>query len=486
MVSKYLPICLVAGEFTVDGDQMQSFIMTTFVIIMAFSLINLLISLSIYASSRRPLYARTGLFWFTLIINFFIQSQAQEGEFLIILGVGFSLVPLNFLAYACLFFSGVAYPGRILVPLSIFSLIVTLALKDLPISFTLKALPFSIATAVPLLYTVYIYLFKKRERTTKLMYVNAVVLSLVSVHCFNFAFFRMEPEAQLWGWPVAYGLYQILAMLIPAMTLEFYHDEEQSRLKMEVEKRTKELEIKNQDLNTLAKENQMLLNILVHDISNPIQVIMGFGNKLSPQNLPQDMHKGHDRFKRALESMYETLRTVREYHGAKLGKIIPTLKIVSIVEPIMECISLYEDKIEEKKIKLILDKENGKNILLKTDASWIKNQIFANIISNAIKFSPVGGVILITFSKMDESVKIRVRDHGVGISSELKEYIFSATKATTKLGTSGEKGIGLGMPIVKEYVDRLGGKIEILNLEPGEKGTCFELEFKIYEESKAA
>ncbi|OYZ23306.1 MAG: hypothetical protein B7Y39_05220 [Bdellovibrio sp. 28-41-41] len=467
---------------------MQSFVMTTFVIILAFSFINLLVSLSIYASSRRPLYARTGLFWLTLIINFFIQSQAQNGEFLIILGVGFSIIPLNFLAYASLFFSGAAYPSRILIPLSIVSLILTFAIKDLPISFTLKALPFSIATALPLLYTVYIYLLKKRERTTKLMYVNAVVLTLVSMHCFNFAFFRMEPEAQLWGWPVAYGLYQILAMLIPAMTLEFYHDEEQSRLKMEVEKRTRELEIKNQDLNTLAKENQMLLNILVHDISNPIQVIMGFGNKLSLEKLPADLHKKHQRFTRALEAVFETLRTVREYHGAKLGKIVPTLKVVSVVEPIMECISLYEDKIKEKNIQMVFNQEEGKDILLKTDVSWIKNQIFANIISNAIKFSPVGGVINITFrlSRVDESVKIRVRDYGVGISNELKEYIFSASKVTTKLGTSGEKGTGLGMPIAKEYVDRLGGKIEILNLEPEEKGTCFELEFKTYDESKAA
>lgn len=467
---------------------MQSFVMTTFLIIIGFSLINLLMSLSIYALSRRPLYARTGWFWLALIVNFLIQSQAQNSEFLIILGVGFSIVPLNFLAYASLFFSGAAYPKRILFPLSIASLILTLAIKDLPISFTLKALPFSVATAVPLLYTVYIYLFKKRERTTKLMYVNAVVLFLVAIHCFNFAFLRMDPDAQLWGWPVAYGLYQILAMLIPAMTLEFYHHEEQSRLKMEVEKRTKELEIKNQDLNTLAKENQMLLNILVHDISNPIQVIMGFGHKLSPQMLPAEMHKSHERFKRALDAMFETLRTVREYHGAKLGKIVPTLKVVSVVEPIMECISLYEDKIKEKNIQLVFNQEDGKDILLKTDASWVKNQIFSNIISNAIKFSSVGGTIEITFrlSRVDTSVKIRVRDYGVGISKELKEYVFSPTKATTKLGTSGENGTGLGMPIVKEYVDRLGGKIEILNLEPEERGTCFEVEFKTYEDRKAA
>lgn len=458
---------------------MQSFVMTTFVIIMAFSFINLLVSLTIYAISKRSLYARTGLFWLALIINFFIQSQAQAGERLIILGFGFSIIPLNFLAYASLYFCGAIYPKKIFFTLSLASLFVTLLLQDLPISFTLKALPFSFASAAPMAYTVYMYIKTRREKTTPLMWVNAIVLALFVIHCFNFAFFRMVPEAQFWGWPVAYGLYQLLAMLIPAMTLEFYHNEEQGRLKSEVEKRTRELEIKNQDLNSLAKENQMLLNILVHDISNPIQVIMGFSGKLVPEKLPEELHRGNERFKRALESMFETIKTVREYHGAKVGKIIPTLSPVSLVPPMKECISLFEEKMKEKSLKLVIDYGGTENTKILTDTSWVKNQIFSNILSNAIKFSQPNGKIEITFRHESEFIKIRIRDFGSGISKEVKDNIFSPNRATTKLGTSGEKGTGLGMPIVKEYVDRLDGKIEIVDLGDQEPGTCFELEFKI-------
>lgn len=115
----------------------------------------------------------------------------------------------------------------------------------------------------------------------------------------------------------------------------------------------------------------------------------------------------------------------------------------------------------------------------------MKNQIFSNIISNAIKFSPIGGKIDISFQKINDNIKIHIRDFGAGISKEVKEHIFSATKSTTMLGTSGEKGTGLGMPIVKEYMDRLGGKIQILDLPPDQNGTCFELEFQLYE-TKAA
>lgn len=454
---------------------MQSFIMTTFTIIMVFSLINMIVSFTLFATSKRHLYVRTGLFWLSLIINFFIQSQAQEGESTIVLGFGFSVIPLNFLAYASLFFCGIAYPKKILIPLSVTSLIVTLLIMHLSIPFTLKALPFSFASAVPLAYTVYQYYLHRKEKTTKLMIVHGIVLFLFCIHCFNFAFFRMAPEAQLWGWPVAYGLYQLLAMLIPAMTLEFYHNEEQGRLKLEVEKRTQEIQ-------SLAKENQMLLNIMMHDLSNPIQLILGFSSKLNPSKLPPELNGSYERFKRGLDAMFETLRSVREFQVAKMGKVTPSLKVVSLVEPLKQCLLLYEDRIEEKQINVIVDYSQAKNTYIKTDSSWIKNQIFANIISNAIKFSPKGGEIRISFERDLDSIKIRFRDYGSGIPKDVRESIFSPYKVTTKLGTSGEKGTGLGMPIVKEYIDRLNGKIQILDLKDSEKGTCFELEFKLHDE----
>lgn len=453
---------------------MQSFVMTTFIIIMAFSLINMIVSFTLYATSKRSLYLRTGLFWSSLIVNFFIQSQAQGSEPLIVLGFGFSIIPLNFLAYVSLFFCGASYPKKILIPISITSLVLTVMIMDLSIPFTLKALPFSVASAAPLAYTVYMYYKNRKKMLTKMMLVQGIILFLFCIHCFNFAFFRMVPEAQFWGWPVAYGLYQALAMLIPAMTLEFYHNEEQGRLKLEVERRTQEIQ-------ALAKENQMLLNIMMHDLANPIQLIRGFANKLTPNTISPELYNSHERFKRGLESMFETLKSVREFQVAKLGKVVPTLKMIRIVDPLKQCLLLYEDRIAEKNINVIVDYNDSQDIYIQADISWIKNQIFANIISNAIKFSPIGGDVKISFLRDIDSIKIRFRDYGSGIPKDIKENIFSPYKATTKLGTSGEKGTGLGMPIVKEYIERLNGKIQILELKEPEKGTCFELEFKVYD-----
>ena len=63
-------------------------------------------------------------------------------------------------------------------------------------------------------------------------------MALYIIHCFNFAFFRMVPEAQMWGWPVAYALYQILASIMPVTSLEYFHRGEKRRLNSLVKNRT--------------------------------------------------------------------------------------------------------------------------------------------------------------------------------------------------------------------------------------------------------
>jgi len=232
---------------------MQTLIATTFIIILAFSFINMSLNAFIFFSSRRPIYSHIGLFWLSLIINFFVQSQAQEGEFRIILSYGFTTIPLSLLAYVSLRFSGDRYPKKWLLPLVPVSVLVTVLIKDLNISFTAKATPFAFTAAIPLFYVVYVFNLKNRRKTTPLMKFHSLVLLLLALHSFNFAIFRMDPEAQLWGWPVAYALYQLLAALIPALTLDLYHSEEQTRLQGIIAGLTQDLKAAHQQALTSEK-----------------------------------------------------------------------------------------------------------------------------------------------------------------------------------------------------------------------------------------
>ena len=92
--------------------------------------------------------------------------------------------------------------------------------------------------------------------------------------------------------------------------------------------------------------------------------------------------------------------------------------------------------------------------------------IIINLISNAIKFTPKGGVIevnsqLVNNKNNEKYVEISVKDNGIGITPEIQSKLFNITESHSTQGTEKEKGTGLGLIICKEFVEKHGGKIWI-------------------------
>jgi signal transduction histidine kinase len=85
--------------------------------------------------------------------------------------------------------------------------------------------------------------------------------------------------------------------------------------------------------------------------------------------------------------------------------------------------------------------------------------ILRNLLTNAIKFTPENGNIVVSTFNHHDHVEIAVRDTGVGIGKEDMEYIFRIDRKTTTLGTDKEKGSGLGLILCKEFIEKHGGKI---------------------------
>jgi signal transduction histidine kinase len=87
--------------------------------------------------------------------------------------------------------------------------------------------------------------------------------------------------------------------------------------------------------------------------------------------------------------------------------------------------------------------------------------ILRNLISNAIKFTPPKGTITIKAEKLDDQIYCTVSDTGTGLSATDIEKILDTTKAISKKGTVKEKGTGLGLALVKDFVEQSGGKLTI-------------------------
>jgi len=107
-------------------------------------------------------------------------------------------------------------------------------------------------------------------------------------------------------------------------------------------------------------------------------------------------------------------------------------------------------------------------------------QVIDNLISNAIKFSPTGKSIFISTYQKDGSGFFEIRDEGPGFTAEDKKKIFGKYQKLSARPTGGESSTGIGLSIVKKYVEAMGGNITYES-EPG-KGTMFRVEFMTTDE----
>ena len=118
------------------------------------------------------------------------------------------------------------------------------------------------------------------------------------------------------------------------------------------------------------------------------------------------------------------------------------------------------------------------------------NQILLNIVSNAIKFTPAGGLVNIRVSEKTcnregfTTFEFRIKDNGIGMSEKFQAHVFDSFSRERTSTQSGVKGTGLGMVITRNIVDMMGGTISLTSKEG--KGTEFvvTLNFKILEKSK--
>jgi len=97
-----------------------------------------------------------------------------------------------------------------------------------------------------------------------------------------------------------------------------------------------------------------------------------------------------------------------------------------------------------------------------------------NLVSNAIKYSPIGGRISVLVSRDDASIIIRVTDQGAGLSPEDLGRLFGRFQRLSAKPTAGESSTGLGLSIVKRIIDMHGGEVTAESEGPG-KGSTFSI-----------
>ena len=242
-----------------------------------------------------------------------------------------------------------------------------------------------------------------------------------------------------------------------------------------------EIALKKAEDASLAKTR--FLNNMSHDIRTPMNAILGYAQLMEEELKEKDLPETSDHLEKLQQSgnlLLSIINNVLDMARIESGRMEIDENYGRIEDIRQTLFEIFGDEAKKKNIALHYT-INVEHEHILTDTTKVK-EIFVNILSNAIKYTPSGGSVMINIDELvcDEPgymmVRTRVSDTGIGMSQDYLTKIFDAFTRERNTTKSKITGSGLGMSIVKRYVDLLGGTIDVES-EPG-KGSTFTVTLK--------
>ena len=245
-----------------------------------------------------------------------------------------------------------------------------------------------------------------------------------------------------------------------------------AQLESKVEERTlilkealKKLEESQQELSeALSKEKQLneiksrFVSMASHEFRTPLSTILSSATLTSKYIRTEENDKRERHLKKIkdsvshLNSLLEDFLSLGKLEEGKVSVSITSFAVREFIDDIIEEMKV----IQKKEQQIICNYEGEENFT--TDKRLLKN-ILINLFSNALKFSAEGSLIWINIENKDRHLKVQIRDEGVGIPEEDQHHLF--TTFFRGKNVINIEGTGLGLPIVKRYVDLLKGKVSL-------------------------
>ena len=242
-----------------------------------------------------------------------------------------------------------------------------------------------------------------------------------------------------------------------------------------------EIALKKAEDASLAKTR--FLNNMSHDIRTPMNVILGYAqlmeNELNGKDMPETLEH-LEKLQQSGNLLLSIINNVLDMARIESGRMELDENYCRMEDVWKSLFAVFDEKAKKKNIALHYTM-NVEHEHILTDVTKIK-EIFVNILSNAIKYTPAGGSVMADVDELpcDESgymiARIRVSDTGIGMSQDYLTKIFEAFTREQNTTKSKIAGTGLGMSIVKKYVELLGGTIDVES-ELG-KGSTFTVTLK--------
>lgn len=217
----------------------------------------------------------------------------------------------------------------------------------------------------------------------------------------------------------------------------------------------------NDELESANQNKDKFFSIISHDLRSPLSGIMSLLDIIVSDydSLGEDERKEIlTEASKTSKSTFTLMENLLDWSRVQTGNISYEPQNTSLNLILTSIKNLYYQKLKEKSISLNFDFDP--EYLVFADSNMTET-ILRNLISNAIKFTKEFGLILISFETLDNDVLIKIKDTGVGMDEKQISKLFKIDQTHSTIGTSGERGTGLGLLLCKELVEKQGGKIWI-------------------------
>ena len=259
--------------------------------------------------------------------------------------------------------------------------------------------------------------------------------------------------------------------------VEHLRKEQEQKYHARLEEQNRKLEIAVRHEAAANRAKREFLFNMSHDIRTPMNAIIGF-TSLAATHI-DNKEQVLDYLKKISTSsqhLLSLINDVLDMSRIESGKVKLEEKAVHLPDLVHDVRAIIQPNISSKRLALFIDTMDVVDEDIITDPLRL-NQVLLNILSNAIKFTPTGGMVSIRIAQKPGAPKgcgnyeFRIKDNGIGINKEFQKHIFEEFTREESSTVSGIQGTGLGLSITKNIVDLMGGTIA-LESEPG-KGSEF-------------